>query len=293
MHDYLTAREVADHLRIKERKLYDLVAEGRLPVTRVTGKLLFPRAALIAWLEGHTSLGSELKGPAARPAVVAGSHDSLLEWSLREAGTGLATFFNGSGDGLERLAQGEAMAAGLHVAGEAGTSGNEAAVAAGLPLQPVVLIEWARRSQGLIVSAGNPGRILRLADLAGRTVIGRQPGAGSHGLFDRLLAGVEGLKGEVRFLPKPALNETDVAQAVAAGTADAGLAIEASARQYRLDFVPLASERFDLALARRDYFEPAMQKLWAFTRTARFRDHALELGGYDVTASGDVHYNAN
>ena len=292
MHDYLTAREVAELLRIKERKLYDLVAEGRLPVTRATGKLLFPRAALIAWLEGHTSLGSELKGAAPRPAVVAGSQDPLLEWSLREAGTGLATFFNGSRDGLQRLAAGQAVAAGLHVAGEDGASGNAAAVAEALPLEPVVLIDWAQRNQGLVLPAGNPRRIVKLADLAGRTIIGRQPGAGSHGLLARLIAGIEGLAEAVRFAPKPALSESDVAQAVAAGSVDAGLAVEAVARQYRLDFVPLASERFDLAMSRRDYFEEPLQKLWAFARSARFRERALELGGYDVTACGDVHYNA-
>ncbi len=292
MHDYLTAKELAELLRIKERKLYDMVAEGRLPVTRATGKLLFPRAELIAWLEGHTTLGSELKGPVARPAVVAGSHDPLLEWSLREADTGLATFFNGSGDGLERLAAAKAVAAGLHLADAAGGSANPQAVAAALPLEPVVLVEWAKRSQGLIVPAGNPQRIVQLSDLAGRTLIGRQPGAGSHGLLQRLLAGTPGLADAVRFMPKPALNESDVAQAVAAGSADAGLAIEAVARQYRLDFVPLASERFDLALCRRDYFNPPLQRLWAFARTARFRDHALELGGYDVSAIGDIHYNA-
>jgi len=156
----------------------------------------------------------------------------------------------------------------------------------------VVLIEWARRSQGLIVPAGNPRRVVRLADIAGLTLIGRQPGAGSHGLLQHLLDSVPGLAGEVRFAPKPALNESDVAQAVASGAADAGLAIEAVARQYRLGFMPLASERFDIALMRHDYFEQAMQKLWAFARTPRFRDHAAELGGYDVSANGDVRFNA-
>jgi len=292
MHDYLTAKEVAQLLRIKERKLYDMVAEGRLPVTRATGKLLFPRAALAAWLEGHTDPGSELKRPLAPPPVVAGSHDPLLEWALREAETGLATFFNGSADGLQRLAGGEAMAAGLHLAAGAGASGNPEAVAASLPLEPVVLIEWARRSQGLILPADNPRRIVRLVDIAGLTLIGRQPGAGSHGLLQQLIASVPGLAGEVRFASKPALNESDVAQAVASGAADAGFAIEAVARQYRLDFVPLASERFDLAMFRHDYFAPAMQKLWAFARTARLRERAAELGGYDLGGSGDVQFNA-
>ncbi len=42
-HPYLTTKEVADLLRLKERKVYDLVAEGGIPCVRATGKLLFPR----------------------------------------------------------------------------------------------------------------------------------------------------------------------------------------------------------------------------------------------------------
>ncbi|HIC80349.1 MAG TPA: DNA-binding protein, partial [Kiloniellaceae bacterium] len=40
---FLTTKEVAELLRVKERKVYDLSAEGEIPCRRVTGKLLFPR----------------------------------------------------------------------------------------------------------------------------------------------------------------------------------------------------------------------------------------------------------
>src|SRR3546814_2951990 len=38
--ELMTTREVADYLRLKERKVYDLVAGGEIPVSRATGKLL-------------------------------------------------------------------------------------------------------------------------------------------------------------------------------------------------------------------------------------------------------------
>ena len=38
---FLTTKEVAALLRIKERKVYELVAAHAIPVSRVTGKLLF------------------------------------------------------------------------------------------------------------------------------------------------------------------------------------------------------------------------------------------------------------
>ena len=46
----LTTAEAADYLRIKERKLYELVAADAIPCTKVSGKWLFPRADLDRWL---------------------------------------------------------------------------------------------------------------------------------------------------------------------------------------------------------------------------------------------------
>ena len=51
MTEYLTTRELAELLRIKERKVYDLAASGKVPCSRATGRLLFPRAEIEAWIE--------------------------------------------------------------------------------------------------------------------------------------------------------------------------------------------------------------------------------------------------
>lgn len=63
------------------------------------------------------------------------------------------------------------------------------------------------------------------------------------------------------------------------------------ARQFRLGFAPLHRERFDLLVNRRDWFEPPLQKLLAFTRTPQFIEKARELGGYEVAGLGKVIYN--
>ena len=53
--DYLTTSELAELLRIKERKVYQMAASGKIPCTRATGKLLFPRKEVESWLEGKAS----------------------------------------------------------------------------------------------------------------------------------------------------------------------------------------------------------------------------------------------
>ena len=54
MSDYLTTRELAELLRLGERKVYDLASSGEIPCVRATGKLLFPRAEITAWpVEAH------------------------------------------------------------------------------------------------------------------------------------------------------------------------------------------------------------------------------------------------
>ena len=289
--DYLTTREVADLIRLKERKVYDLVAAGEIPFVRVTGKLLFPRVLVEAWLLRNAEFGGGLESLSARPPICVGSHDPLLDWALREAHTGLAVGFGGSLDGLERFARAEGLMAGMHIP-EGARGWNSEHVRSKLPGQPVILIEWARRRQGLIVAAGNPASLESVADLPGRRIILRQPESGTFVLLESLLnkAGLD-MTALDRSLP-PALTQTDVALAVAEGRAEAGLGIAAVAHQYRLGFVPLAEERYDLLIWRAAYFEPPLQKLMAFTRTQRFSAKAAELGGYDISLQGAVHYNA-
>ena len=160
---------------------------------------------------------------------------------------------------------------------------------------PVVLLQWAWRERGLLVADGNPRSISGIDDLAGLTIVPRQPEAGSQVLLDSLLAraGLAGSRGEgmPRFATPPARSEADMALAVAEGKADAGLGLASLAQQYRLGFVPLLRERFDLAVLRRAYFEPPFQRFMAFCGSLAFQVKADELGGYDLKEFGRVHWN--
>jgi len=279
---FLTTREVADLLRVKERKVYDLAAADEIPHRRVTGKLLFPRTEIEAWIAGGAA-----SAPRERPAVVAGSHDPLLDWAIRESGCGLASFLDGSMDGLARFARGEAALAGIHLP-EA--DGWNLQTVAEQGLAGCVLIAWAVSRQGLVLGDALTGRVGALADLRGHRVALRQPGAGGRWLFDRLAAAAGLQPGDVTAIPSLARTETEAAAAVASGEAEAAIGLEAMARQFRLGFLPLAEERFDLLVDRRAYFTPPLQLLFAFARSEAFRDRAAAMGGYEVTENGTVRW---
>jgi excisionase family DNA binding protein len=288
LNEYLTTRELAELLRIKERKVYDLAASGAVPCSRATGKLLFPRKAIDEWLARNASNPALA---AARPQVFLGSHDPLLEWALRASRCGLASYFDSSLDGLTRFADGEGIATGLHLYDAASDSWNDAAVKPMFAQAPVVLVEWAKRARGIILPAGAAAACGGLDDLPGRTVVPRQAEAGSQVLLDALLRR-QGLDPAAIRWTSAARSEVDAVVEVVEGRADATFGLATLASQYRLDFVKLIDERYDILLQRQAWFEPTWQSLLEFCRLPEFRKHAAELAGYDIDDQFRVHYNS-
>ncbi|WP_235859910.1 helix-turn-helix transcriptional regulator [Tranquillimonas rosea] len=283
--EYLTVKELADLLRVKERKVYDLAASGEVPCSRATGKLLFPAGEIRAWISGASSGGTG----AARPPIFLGSHDPLLEWALRQSQCGLATFLDGSLDGLRRFVAGEGVAAGLHLRDGAAGGWNIPGVAAACEGQAAVLVSWAVRRRGLVVRPEESG-IDGLPALAGRRFVPRQPESGSQTLFDALWAEAGQTPDAIDRAPV-ARSEDDAVRTVAEGEADAAFGLEALAAPYGLSFVPVVDERFDLLVDRRAWFEPPMQALLGFLATDTFRRRAAAMPGYDVTELGVVRWN--
>lgn len=287
---HLTVAEVAAHLRVSARKVYDLVARNGLPHVRAGGKLLFDLPAVERWLARAEPASASKAIP---PPTLAGSHDLLLDWAVRESRCGLAMLTQGSTDGLERLARGEASAALTHLPSTDLSSFNLEAAGQRLGGRDAALIAFARRDQGLLVARGNPRKLKGVRDLARRGVstVARQTGAGSAVLLEKLL-NREGLSLRQLHVATTATSESDLALAVRSGQADAGLGARAAARVAGLDFVPLLVEQLDLAVSRAAWFEPPLQALVSFARSRAFAEHAKALGGYDVSAFGVVRWNA-
>jgi excisionase family DNA binding protein len=288
-----TTAEAASYLRLKERKIYEMVAEGTVPCTKVTGRWLFPKAELDNWLASSVSRPQGLTRPAPAP-IIAGSHDPLLDWALRESGSSIAMLAVGSEAGFQRFAGGEAVAASMHLHALEDITGdaNVAAMAARNDMQDAVLVGFCRREQGFLVAPGNPLRLTAIADvIEKRARLAQRPkGAGAQLLLLALLHGAR--------QPAEALTESgpmcptgpDIAQAIRAGRADIGVATRAVAVAAGVDFVPIVWEPFDLVMRQRDYFRPALQALLTFLRGDELRTRADELGGYDVADAGRVRF---
>ena len=217
----------------------------------------------------------------ARPLRLAGSDDPLLDLLVTSAGGDVERAApSGSFGGLTALWRGQADAATLHLWHARGYNAPYAArILAGR--EPVLVHLW-RREQGIVVPPGNPRGIGTIEDLTRVTTALRAPGTGTRALMERLQ--------RERRLPPDAVRgpelagHLDVALAVAAGLADAGIAVRAAATTLGLGFVSLAWESFALAL-------PAAEVGRAgalVSGLAGVGREAAAMGGYDLAGAGSA-----
>ncbi|HEX4878502.1 MAG TPA: helix-turn-helix transcriptional regulator [Limnobacter sp.] len=295
--EFLTTKEVAELLRLKERKVYELASTQEIPCLKATGKLLFPKKELMHWLQtGELVQPSFLPHSPSnmgeiRPAVLAGSSDPLLEWAIRESGCGLAMHLDGSLKGLELFELQQASLTGLHVPNANDGHWNVGTVAPRFAGKNVVLVRWAWRQQGLVVAAGNPLQIASLTDLRGKRLAVRQSGAGGMILLGQLLRRA-GMHLDELSVTESCRTDHESIAAVASGNADAAPGLEALTRLYGLGFVPTQMEAFDLLVCRKAWFDSPIQTLMRFAGSETFKAKARQMAGYDTGSLGQVIWSA-
>jgi putative molybdopterin biosynthesis protein len=201
--------------------------------------------------------------------------------------------FAGSMDALRALAEGRCAVAGFHVPALVGTRHVFAQ-----QLKPLLkpgkhkLIGCTRRTQGLMLAPGNPLQLRVLADLArpGVRFVNRQAGSGTRLLTEHLLAEQGVLASSIAgFSTAPAEDShLAVAAAVASGSADAGIGIEAAALRYGVGFIPLVEEDYFLVCLQDALEQPAVVKLREVLQSPGWRSTVAALPGYAAAHSGEV-----
>ena len=204
-------------------------------------------------------------------------------------GPGRFLWLGGSSTGaLEALAHERAHVAGVHLVDDRTGEANVVDVRHHLDAGSFVLITLASWESGLVTAPGNPKRIRSGADLGrrGLRLVGREPGSGARRLLERELhrAGLPRRLADAAQLR--ASGHLEVAQAVAIGAADAGIASRDAAIAFGLDFVALAEERYDVAIRRPALADPRLERCLETMTSAPFRRELSSLG-YDVRSCGD------
>jgi len=265
-------------------------------LARADGLLIIPalREGVLKGAEGECELlrpEHEIRNT----ILITGSHDVALdllasEMRSRAPELSVTSTHVGSMAGLAALRDGFCHAAGTHLLDPDTGEYNWRYVRELFGAEEVLLVTVAHRQQGFIVRPGNPKAIRTWRDLAREdvTFVNRQAGAGTRVLLDSELAkagiearSVDGYRREV-------YTHLAIASMVETGVADVGLGILAAARARGLDFVPVAMERYDLAVRPATWDSPLGRALKAALESDRFRAEMMSLGGYDDRETGVV-----
>ena len=224
-----------------------------------------------------------------KPVIVfSGSHDLALEKIADTLGQHITILSMpvGSLNGLVNLRQGLCQISGAHLLAESGEY-NTPFVRHFFPDKEMDIVTLTHRTQGLMLSPGNPLNVRSVSDLTrtGLRFINRNSGSGTRIWFDselkRLGVPPESILGYERIFN----THTACAETILHNEADVALGLQASAAQHGLDFIPLFDERYDLILPR-DH-ENLLAPILDYIQTSSFRSEVSTLTGYSTTKSGE------
>jgi putative molybdopterin biosynthesis protein len=192
-----------------------------------------------------------------------------------------------SQEALQLAADGLVHVAGTHLRGP-GSDYNITTASDLLPDGGEV-IGFCSWREGLLLRpelADHTSGIKDVAD-SGLRLVNREPGAEARSLLDRTLtdAGIDG--SQLPGYHTRVSGHLDLAAAIAAGLADAGIASEPAARAYGLGFIPLADERFDLVIPAGHINTREVQGLLKVLSSAWLLDQLAGLSGYDPGRCGE------
>lgn len=298
-------------MRVSYRHAWQLIRQGEellgaslLHMERGKGSSLSALAEKLVWADRRIaarlspmldSLASELQAEIDRVLMsvppllrIHASHGFAIEAlhdALGRAGIVTELRYCGSTEAVASLNLGACEIAGFHV--PIGEFEAEAVAHYAQWLKPASqkLIGIATRRLGLMVARGDPKKVYGIKDLARSELrfINRQSGSGTRFLLDLLLRkeGVDPAR--VHGYEQCELTHAAVAAYVASGMADVGFGVETPARQFRLDFVPIQTERYFLLCEERSLEAPVVREMLAIIQGDEFKGTVNRLPGYQAT----------
>jgi molybdate-binding protein/DNA-binding XRE family transcriptional regulator len=230
-------------------------------------------------------------GPPRLTLVVAGCDPALplLEapLGLLDPPVGFSWWPCPSREALRLAAAGLVHVAGTHLRGLGG--GYNIGPAAEIVPRGGRMIGFCSWQEGLVLRPELAEGISGVADAArrGLRLVNREPGAEARSVLDRELAGAGIDASQLAGYGAEVIGHLEVAAAIAAGLADAGIASEPAALAYDLAFVPLTGEHFDLVIPAGQFGSREVQGLLKILSSAWLVDQLANLPGYDPARCGE------
>jgi molybdate-binding protein/DNA-binding XRE family transcriptional regulator len=190
---------------------------------------------------------------------------------------------------LAAVAKGETHAAGVHLRDPASGDYNVVAARATFGNRPFRVVNFARWELGLASRKGRPP-INSVEELMrpGLRLVNRPPGSGARAVLDETL-GANGVHpARIEGYQDLAAGHLEVAAAIAAGTADAGVTIRLAANLYDLHFTAWREERYDLVIAEPIFHLPLIQRLVDVLNSPAMAHEIAQLCAYDTSQMGVV-----
>ena len=213
---------------------------------------------------------------------------SVLARHVQAAGIELVLAHRNSSQSLKLLKEGSVHVAGTHLRDEASGESNLPEIGRLFSKNAVAVISFAVWEEGILTARGNPKGIRGIDDFARSdiSIVNREPGSGSRRLLDARLKRARIDPASVPGYERIAPGHLAAAWQIYSGVADCAIATRAAARMFGLGFLPLVTERYDLAVRRQHLDMPGIQALLDTLNRSNFRRELESLGGYDTKAAG-------
>jgi len=288
MKELMTTKELADFLRLNEKKVYQIIRDGNIPHVKIAGKWLFPRAHVLRWIDENVERERDIR--------IIGSDDILLARLLSfysgENFPGSIIFYSsvGSLKGIEALIRKKGQACCIHLLDSETGEYNLPILRRMLSSQKYIVVNLWHRTQGLIVKKGNPYAIKGIDDAANKQVrfVNRNEGSGTRVLLEYLMRQSGVSEKNIDGFSNMADSHLSVALKVFLDEADVGMGIEYVVHLVPLDFIPLKEERFDLVIPKELWPTSVIQQFISYIRPEKIAAVSRNLPGYNMVDTGKI-----